>query len=274
MSLGSQISFYRKKAGITQAQLADAMGVSFQAVSSWEHDDYSPDVSKLQILASALNTSVSRLLDEMDLPDWEWRRRFFNPEHMYYFIQATALSKKLYQTTSALPFIKKTYHSGKNSDLFLDDYASIDHPLTIACEALVMGVDDDNIVASLLLHDILSVSEITVKDLPFSPPICEIVELISRYPSTKDERAKSNYYKLISEKPSAAFVLCMDRLNTLASLAMTSGRKDTSNYIAEIEKYVVPLFQMINERESKLTNPVWLLRYHMYSLLELYKHLL
>ena len=32
MSLGSQISFYRKKAGITQAQLADAMGVSFQAV--------------------------------------------------------------------------------------------------------------------------------------------------------------------------------------------------------------------------------------------------
>ena len=36
-----------------------------------------------------------------------------------------------------------------------DDYASIDHPLTIACEALVMGVEDDDIVASLLLHDIV-----------------------------------------------------------------------------------------------------------------------
>ena len=274
MSLGSQISFYRKKAGITQAQLADAMNVSFQAVSSWEHDDYSPDVGKLQMLAAALNTSVSRLLDEMDLPNWEWRHRFFNPEHMYYFIQATALSKKLYQTAAALPFIKKAYHSSKSPDTLSDDYASIDHPLTIACEALVMGVEDDDIVASLLLHDILSISDIPVKDLPFSPSICAIIELISSYPGSKDERAKSNYYKLVSENPRVAFVLCMDRLNTLASLAMTVGRKDTSEYIAEIEKHVVPLFQMINARESKLTNPVWLLRYHMYSLLEVYKHLL
>ncbi len=173
-----------------------------------------------------------------------------------------------------MPFIKKAYHSSKSPDTLSDDYASIDHPLTIACEALVMGVEDDDIVASLLLHDILSISDIPVKDLPFSPSICAIIELISSYPGSKDERAKSNYYKLVSENPRVAFVLCMDRLNTLASLAMTVGRKDTSEYIAEIEKHVVPLFQMINARESKLTNPVWLLRYHMYSLLEVYKHLL
>lgn len=38
MSIGSQISLYRKKAGLTQQQLAEILDVTFQAVSSWERE--------------------------------------------------------------------------------------------------------------------------------------------------------------------------------------------------------------------------------------------
>jgi transcriptional regulator with XRE-family HTH domain len=36
VKLGERIKYYRKKEGLTQNDLAVALGVSFQAVSNWE----------------------------------------------------------------------------------------------------------------------------------------------------------------------------------------------------------------------------------------------
>lgn len=66
MSIGENIRHYRKTTKLTQNQLAEIMGVSFQAVSSWERDEYAPETSKLQLLAGILKTSVSSLLAETE----------------------------------------------------------------------------------------------------------------------------------------------------------------------------------------------------------------
>ncbi len=52
----------RKEAGITQAQLADKLGVSFQAVSRWETGAAYPDITLLPELAAAFQVSVDTLL--------------------------------------------------------------------------------------------------------------------------------------------------------------------------------------------------------------------
>ena len=43
MSIGSQIAKRGKELGMTQQELAESLDVSFQAVSSWERDEYLPD---------------------------------------------------------------------------------------------------------------------------------------------------------------------------------------------------------------------------------------
>lgn len=50
----------RKKKGITQEQLADAVGVSAQAVSKWELNGY-PDASLLPVIAEYLEVSIDEL---------------------------------------------------------------------------------------------------------------------------------------------------------------------------------------------------------------------
>lgn len=50
----------RKKKGITQEQLADAVGVSAQAVSKWEINGY-PDASLLPVIAEYLEVSIDEL---------------------------------------------------------------------------------------------------------------------------------------------------------------------------------------------------------------------
>lgn len=47
---------------MTQMNLADAMGVSYQAVSNWERGNSMPDISKLEDLCRVLSISVSDLL--------------------------------------------------------------------------------------------------------------------------------------------------------------------------------------------------------------------
>lgn len=61
-TLGSRIMDYRKKRGITQDQLAEAMGVSCQAVSKWENDLSCPDITLLPQIADYFNVSIDALL--------------------------------------------------------------------------------------------------------------------------------------------------------------------------------------------------------------------
>ena len=47
MSIGANIRRLREEKEFTQEKIADELGVSFQAVSSWERDEYKPDIDKL-----------------------------------------------------------------------------------------------------------------------------------------------------------------------------------------------------------------------------------
>lgn len=59
----SIIKTIREAKGMTQAELADIIGVTSKAVSKWETGNGLPDISLLKPLASALDTSVIELLD-------------------------------------------------------------------------------------------------------------------------------------------------------------------------------------------------------------------
>jgi transcriptional regulator with XRE-family HTH domain len=61
-SIGTRIAEARKRKGLTQDQLAEAMGVSPQAVSKWENDISCPDITLLPQLADYFGISVDDLL--------------------------------------------------------------------------------------------------------------------------------------------------------------------------------------------------------------------
>ena len=60
--IGQTIARLRRERNMTQMALADAMGVSFQAVSNWERGQSMPDISKLPELAELFGTTIDELL--------------------------------------------------------------------------------------------------------------------------------------------------------------------------------------------------------------------
>lgn len=68
--IGANISALRKRAGLTQAGLAEKLNYSDKAVSKWERGESMPDVPTLVLLAEQFGVGVNELLtDPNELPD-------------------------------------------------------------------------------------------------------------------------------------------------------------------------------------------------------------
>lgn len=60
--IGNKIRELRKKHRLTQEQLADNIGVSFQAVSKWENDIALPDITLIPVIANYFGVSTDEVL--------------------------------------------------------------------------------------------------------------------------------------------------------------------------------------------------------------------
>lgn len=63
-NIGKQIEELRRSKNMTQTDLGDRLGVSFQAVSKWERGETLPDTAILVPLAEVLETTVDFILTD------------------------------------------------------------------------------------------------------------------------------------------------------------------------------------------------------------------
>lgn len=59
--LANNIQKYRKISGLTQEELANRLGVTFQAVSKWENERSAPDISLIPKIADIFDCSIDEL---------------------------------------------------------------------------------------------------------------------------------------------------------------------------------------------------------------------
>ena len=231
MLTGQQIAAARKSKGMTQTELANALGVSTEAVSKWEKDAYTPSPEHVEQLHSVLGLAYA------DLDSRE--ARLFHERNMS--------SKGQFR---------------KPEDLKIP---YIIHPLTMTCHALAMNLEDDALLAALLLHDVSEDCGVPPEDLPVCPEVQEIVALVTK---PKHAFSESGYYRAISQNPKACLVKCIDRCNNLSSLAAGFSDKRIQDYIEETEKYYPTLLRVIKE-EPEYNNAAWLLSYQIRSLAQM-----
>ena len=61
MNIGTNIYTLRKEKKVTQAQLAEKLGVSEQSISKWENNQCAPDVSLFPVIADYFGISIDRI---------------------------------------------------------------------------------------------------------------------------------------------------------------------------------------------------------------------
>lgn len=71
MTIGAKIQTLRKQRGLSQEQLAEALGVSRQAVSKWEAEQSVPDIDKIITICDYFGVTTDYILRNAELPQTE-----------------------------------------------------------------------------------------------------------------------------------------------------------------------------------------------------------
>lgn len=280
MQIGQRIRYYRKKRGMTQEQLAEKVGVSFQTISSWENDEYLPQLDKVETIANALSVTIADLCAEntFEAPEWQLKDQIFNEEHMYKFIKAYAGSTGAKNTMAALPYAKKMHEGQYRKGPGKIPY--IVHPLHMACHALALGLNEDELIATILLHDVCEDCKdeegnpIPKEALPVSDAVKEAVALVTK-PSEEYKGWHKDYYGAIKENRLATITKVLDRCNNISMMATGFSKQKMTSYITATETYVVPLLDVMKrDYADTCYNAAFLIKYQILSLLETLKRLL
>lgn len=271
MDIGKNIKRLREERKLTQEQVAEELGVSFQAVSSWERDEYKPDTDNLIKLAEMLDVSVSALIEEKHKA-FKTKETIYNWEHMKTYVKTTAKNYKLKNTLKAVDYAIEA-HEGQKRKRSAVPY--IYHPFNLACHALALDIVEDEVVAACMLHDVIEDCGKRAEDLPVNDETKELVRLLSHKKTTKENREEimKPYYEGIMKNPKAALIKCIDRCNNLTTMSWGLSRKRMVRMILETEEYYPGLIDAIRT-EPKYNNAAWLLKYQIESMLDIYKRLL
>ena len=272
-AIGERIKEARKVKGLSQEDLGDLLGVSFQAVSSWETGKFIPDSDHLAALAKALDLSLDALFVDAN-KNWKLEKVNFHPNRMFTFVKGKAQDFDLKQTLKVLDIVRDAHGDQERKSKYGFEMPYVAHPLTMACHALAMGLRDDDVIAACLAHDMVEDAHMKPEDLPVNDRVREAVRLVSKNmydPNDPDWEKK--YFENIRENPLACLVKCLDRVNNLAGMADAFSRKKMIRYTEETDKYYPALLEVVKKTHG-WNDAWWLLRYQMMTMVETFKRLL
>lgn len=259
MEFGALLAKVRKARKMTQAKLAEKIGVSTEAVSAWERGAYRPDEVNMEALEDVLHLSY------YDDEGEERNVKIFGINNMSSFLHGRLSSGNFPEAFKALGYATEKHKDSKPRK-GPGRVPYIIHPLTMTCHALAMGLEDDVLLASLLLHDVSEDCGIAPEDLPFSEEVRHVVKLVTK-PKVKKDYSPEKYFGAIEQDPKACMVKCIDRCNNLSGMANGFSAGKMREYIRETRKWYPPLLRVI-KRQPEYSNAAWLLKYMMESLLE------
>ena len=184
---------------------------------------------------------------------------YYDSGRMFTYIRGFAMGKHWNETLNAMNFARKL-HEGQNRK---SGEPYIIHPLTMACHALAMGLEDDEIIASLLLHDVVEDCNVSTNDLPVSPNVRFIVNLLTHEKETPLE----NYYGSIAMNGKASICKIIDRCNNVSTMSGVFKKQKLLDYIVETNAFILPLIRSTKEKFPEYQNALFLLKYQIVTLL-------
>ena len=190
----------------------------------------------------------------------------FQAEKMYTYIRGYANGLRMKQTLQALTFARQK-HAGqlrKSGEPYLV------HPLTMACNALGMGIQDDAAIATILLHDVCEDCGVTLEELPVMNNVKHSVDLMTFriMDGETKEIAKNRYYNMILEDREATLCKLIDRCHNVSSMAGTFSIEKLKAYIVETREYVLPLLRKAKEKYPADSDTLFILKYHITSVVD------
>lgn len=194
-----------------------------------------------------------------------------NVDKMYTYLRGYLVGAGMTESIKALQYARKA-HDGQIR--MGDGSPYIIHPLSMACYAVALGVKDDNIIATILLHDVVEDCDKQVEYLPVNDTIKRAVKYMTITifdTDTSKIETKCRYFNELLDCREALICKALDRYNNLADMPIHFTTDGLAKNIAETEVLLLPVLKKAKEKYADLADILFVLRTNLTTLCEAVK---
>lgn len=194
-----------------------------------------------------------------------------NVEKMYTYLRGYMIGAKMSESLKALSFARQQHKNQKRKD----GIPYIVHPLSMACYAVAMGLRDDNIVATILLHDVPEDCSVPVDFLPVNGVIKNAVRhmTIQKFNTDVDKiETKCRYFRELLDSKEALLCKAIDRYNNLSDAPFALSADAIGKNLAETEVLLLPILKEAKNIYVDLADPLFILRTNLETIVRILKN--
>lgn len=193
-----------------------------------------------------------------------------NVDKMYTYLRGFLVGANMTESLNALGFARQQHSLQTRKD----GTPYFVHPLSMACYATALGLREDNIVATILLHDVPEDCGIPVDYLPVNSIIKNAVKhmTIQRFKTDVDKiETKCRYFNELLESREALICKALDRYNNLSDAPFSLTADAVGKNIAETEVLLMPVLKEAKAIYPDLADALFIMRTNLEVLLNILK---
>lgn len=183
----------------------------------------------------------------------------YNIDKMYTYLRGYLVGANLTQSLRALQFARDKHKDQKRKN----GAPYIVHPLSMACYAVALGLRDDNIIATILLHDVPEDCSVPIDSLPVNETVKRAVKYMTITPLSTDKdkiETKKRYFNELLESKEAIICKTIDRYMNLVDAPFDLSRDAIGKNCAETTVLLLPVLKQARDKYAELANIMFVLR--------------
>jgi GTP pyrophosphokinase len=189
-----------------------------------------------------------------------------NVDKMYTYLRGFLTGAGMPEAIRALQYARKA-HAGQIRRVDGNPY--IIHPLGMACYAVALGLRDENVISTILLHDVVEDCEKQVEYLPVNDIVKRAVKYMTITTFDTDVskiETKCRYFNELLDSPEALICKALDRYNNLTDMPGSFSTEGTAKNIVETEMLLLPILKKAKEKYPNLADILFVLRTNLATL--------
>lgn len=194
----------------------------------------------------------------------------YNVDKMHTYLRGLLVGANMRQSIQALQFARE-----KHANQFRKDGEPyISHPLSMACYAVALGIRDDNVIATILLHDVCEDCGVPVNMLPFPDAVLTGVKYmtVQRFDTDSSKiETKKRYFNELLESREATICKGIDRYFNLMDMPFALTDDAIGKNIAETEVLLLPTLKKAKEKWQDLSDIMFIVRTNIRSVNDILK---
>jgi GTP pyrophosphokinase len=193
-----------------------------------------------------------------------------NVDKMYTYLRGFLVGANMNESLRALGFARQQHSLQTRKD----GTPYIVHPLGMACYAVAMGLREDNMIATILLHDVPEDCGIQVEHIGVNDTIKNAVRhmTIQRFRTDVDKiETKCRYFNELLESREALICKALDRYNNLSDMPLNMPADSVGKNVAETEVLLLPVLKEAKSLFPDLADALFILRTNLEVLVNILK---